>query len=37
VTEKFEHEGKRCVRLQLATANQDGMTKLAGDALIAWP
>jgi acyl dehydratase len=37
VTEKFEHEGKRCVRLQLTTANQDGMTKLAGDALIAWP
>jgi acyl dehydratase len=37
VAEKFEHEGRRLVRLQLATANQDGMTKLAGDALIAWP
>ena len=37
VAEKFEREGKRCVRLQLATANQDGMTKLAGEALIAWP
>jgi acyl dehydratase len=37
VAEKFEHEGKRLVRLHLATANQDGMTKLAGDALIAWP
>ena len=37
VAEKFEQAGKRCVRLQLATANQDGMTKLAGEALVAWP
>ena len=37
VVEKFEQDGKRCVRLQLATANQDGMTKLAGEALVAWP
>ena len=37
VAEKFEQGGKRCVRLQLATANQDGMTKLAGEALVAWP
>jgi acyl dehydratase len=37
VAEKFEQEGKRFVRLHVVTANQDGMTKLAGDALIAWP
>jgi acyl dehydratase len=36
VTEKFEQEGKRFVRLHVVTANQDGMTKLAGDALVAW-
>jgi acyl dehydratase len=37
VAEKFEQEGKRFVRLNLTTANQDGMTKLAGDALVGWP
>jgi len=36
VVEKFEHEGRRCARLQLATANQDGITKLAGEALVDW-
>jgi acyl dehydratase len=36
VVEKFEDAGRRCVRLQLATANQDGVTKLAGEALVAW-
>ena len=36
VVEKFEHEGQRCARLQLATANQDGITKLTGEALVAW-
>jgi acyl dehydratase len=36
VVEKFEHEGRRCAKLQLATANQDGITKLAGEALVAW-
>jgi len=35
VAEKFEHEGRRLVRLQLVTANQDGMTKLTGEALVA--
>jgi acyl dehydratase len=35
VLEKFEHGGKRLVKLQLATANQDGMTKLTGEALVA--
>lgn len=37
VHEKFEHEGRRCVRLHIATANQDGITKLSGEALVAWP
>jgi acyl dehydratase len=36
IAEKFEHEGRRCVKLQLATANQDGLTKLTGEALVAW-
>lgn len=36
VTEKFEHDGQRCVKLQLATASQDGITKLTGEALLAW-
>lgn len=37
VHEKFEHEGRRCVRLHIATANQDGTPKLSGEALVAWP
>jgi acyl dehydratase len=37
VHEKFEHEGRRCVRLHVMTANQDGITKLSGEALVAWP
>ena len=37
VAEKFEHGGQRCARLHLTTTNQDGMVKLAGEALIAWP
>ena len=36
VHEKFEHEGRRCVRLHMATANQDGITKLSGEALVDW-
>jgi acyl dehydratase len=36
IAEKFEHDGQRCVKLQLATANQDGFTKLTGEALVAW-
>jgi len=36
IAEKFEHDGQRCVKLQLATANQDGLTKLTGEALVAW-
>ena len=37
VAEKFEHEGQRCARLQVATTNQDGIAKLTGEALVAWP
>ena len=36
VHEKFEHEGRRCARLHIVTANQDGITKLSGEALVAW-
>jgi acyl dehydratase len=36
VAEKFEKDGQRCVKLQITTSNQDGMTKLSGEALIAW-
>jgi acyl dehydratase len=34
IAEKFEHEGRRCVRLHIATANQDGTPKLSGEALL---
>jgi len=37
VQEKTEVEGERRVRLQLATANADGVIKLAGEAVVAWP
>jgi len=36
VAEKFEHEGRRWVRLQVATANEQGTPKLTGEALVAW-
>jgi acyl dehydratase len=35
VTEKFEVDGERRVRLTLTTANADGQIKLAGDAVVA--
>jgi len=35
VTEKFEVDGERRVRLSLTTANADGQIKLAGDAIVA--
>jgi acyl dehydratase len=37
VAEKYEHEGRRLVRLNLATRNEQGVAKLTGEALIAWP
>ncbi|MDR2326794.1 MAG: MaoC family dehydratase [Acidovorax sp.] len=35
VAELVEHNGERCARIEVSTTNQDGQTKLAGDALIA--
>lgn len=35
VTEKFEQDGERRVRLNLSTNNQSGVVKLAGEAVIA--
>jgi len=37
VTEKFEVDGERRVRLSLTTANAQGQVKLSGDAVVAWP
>jgi acyl dehydratase len=39
VTEKFEVNGERRVRLSLTTANAEGQMKLSGEAVIAltWP
>jgi acyl dehydratase len=36
VVEKFEQDGQRCAKVQLATASQDGTPKLTGEALLAW-
>lgn len=35
VVEKFERNGERCVRIELTTTNQDGQTKLSGEAVVA--
>jgi len=35
VVEKFERNGERCVRIELITTNQDGQTKLSGEAVVA--
>jgi acyl dehydratase len=37
VVEKLEHEGERCVRVEVQSANQYGQTRIVGDALIALP
>lgn len=37
VIEKLEHNGERCVRIELQSANQFGQTKIAGIALVALP
>lgn len=34
VVEALVHQGQRCVRLKLATANQAGVVKLTGEALV---
>ena len=35
VVEKLERAGRRCVRVELSTTNQDGLLKLAGGAVLA--
>ena len=35
VVEKLERAGRRCVRVELSTTNQDGLLKLAGEAVLA--
>ena len=35
VVEKLEHQGERCVRVEISSVNQFGQSKIAGDALIA--
>jgi acyl dehydratase len=37
VTEKFEVDGERRVRLSLTTVNAEGQIKLSGDAVVALP
>ena len=37
VAEIFDQGGERLARLKLSTANQDGIVKLTGEALVAWP
>ena len=37
VVEKLEHQGERCVRIELQSANQFGQTKIVGEALVALP
>lgn len=35
VTEKFERQGERCVRVTLSTTNAEGVVKLTAEAVIA--
>ncbi len=35
VLEKLEHQGERCVRIEIQAANQYGQTRIAGEALVA--
>lgn len=37
VVEKLNHEGERCVRIELQSANQFGQAKIVGEALVAFP
>ena len=37
VIEKLEHNGERCVRIALQSANQFGQSKIVGEALVAFP
>ena len=35
VVEKLEHNGERCVRVEVQSANQYGQVRIAGEALVA--
>ncbi len=37
VVEKLEHNGERCLRVEVKSTNQYGETKLTGEALVALP
>ena len=37
VVEKLEHEGERCLRIELQSVNQFGQNKIIGEALVALP
>ncbi|MFC6284184.1 MULTISPECIES: MaoC family dehydratase [Polaromonas] len=37
VVEKLNHEGERCLRIELQSANQFGQAKIVGEALVAFP
>ena len=37
VMEKLDHNGERCVRVEISSANQFGQLKIAGTALVALP
>ena len=37
VVEKLEHQGERCVRIELRSVNQFGQSKIAAEALVALP
>ncbi|SCX43944.1 MaoC family dehydratase [Variovorax sp. EL159] len=35
VVEKLQHDGERCVRVEVQSANQYGQVRIAGEALVA--
>ena len=37
VVEKLEHNGERCVRIEVQSVNQFGQCKIVGEALVALP
>lgn len=37
IVEKLVADGERCVRIELASVNQFGQTKIIGEALVAFP
>ena len=37
IIEKIEVNGERCVRIEVQSKNQFGLSKIAGEALVALP